>query len=91
MVNIMLYSPALEGFYRVRVKEEESDHYGSWNSIIRERGLAVSVSVHVSVCVGVLFFSSSWGYNSIATQVHLCNTGFHRLKCFLEAKLFFAI
>lgn len=51
----MLYSASLEGFYRVRVNEGESDHYGSWNSIIREKGLAVSVSV----CVGVLFFSSS--------------------------------
>lgn len=45
----MLYSPALEGFYRVRVKEGESDHYGSWNSIIREKGLAVSVYVCRSV------------------------------------------
>ncbi len=51
----MLHSPTLEGFYRVRVKEGESDHYGSWTSIIREKGLAVSVS---GVCRSVVFSSS---------------------------------
>lgn len=69
----MLYSPALEGFYRVRVEEGESDHYGSWNSIIREKGLAVSVSVRVCLCVVFLFL---WGIKHFtASQVHLCNTG----------------
>lgn len=49
----MLNSPALEGFYRVRVKEGESDYYGSWNSIIREKGPAVSLCVRV--CRSVVF------------------------------------
>lgn len=44
--NITLNSPAPAGFYRVRVKEGESDYYGSWNSIIREREREA-----VSVCV----------------------------------------
>lgn len=54
MGNIMLYTCASEGFYRVRVNEGETDHYGSWNSIIREKGLAWCVfGASLSDCVCV--------------------------------------
>lgn len=42
-------------FYRVRVKEGESDYYGSWNGIIREKGL-LSHCVCMCVCVRMCVF-----------------------------------
>lgn len=37
------------------MKEGESDHYGSWNSIIREKDLAVSIQGYVCGSVVFLF------------------------------------
>ena len=69
----MLNSKALEGFYRVRVKEGDSDHYGSWNSIIREKNLTVSVFFYfVLFC----FLVPQADKNSTPDYLQLCHTGF---------------